>query len=83
MEHDVAEAEDGDVLDELLAEVVVDAVGVLLGENLREARGELLDDSRSRPNGFSTITLVSPVEELHSLAAFCATGTKMEGGMER
>jgi len=41
LEHDVAEAEDGDVLDELLAEVVVDAVGVLLGENLREARGEL------------------------------------------
>ena len=38
---------------------------------------------KSRPNGFSTMTRVSPDSDETCRAAFCATGTKMDGGMDR
>lgn len=42
-----------------------------------------LDDSESRPNGFSTMTLVHPsAEEARRLAHF-TTSTNMFGGIER
>ena len=83
MEHDVAEAQHGNVLDEFLTEVVIDAIGVLLREILRQSLRELRDESRSLPKGFSTITRVWPDLDETCLDAFCATGMKIDGGMER
>lgn len=42
-----------------------------------------LDDSKSRPNGFSTITLVQPFTEEALLLAHLATSTNMFGGIDK
>lgn len=42
-----------------------------------------LDDSESRPNGFSTITLVHPVAEEALVLAHFTTSTNMFGGMDK
>ena len=55
LEQHVREPEHEEVLDRLLAEVVVDAEDALLGEDARAASCSARSaDCRSRPNGFST-----------------------------
>jgi hypothetical protein len=54
LEQGVREAEHQQVLDALLAEVVVDAEDALLGEHAVQGVVQLLRAGESRPNGFST-----------------------------
>ena len=61
LEDAVGEAEDQDVLDRLLAQVVVDAVDLALAEDLRAAGGSARGPlRRSWPNGFSTTMRFQP-----------------------
>ena len=61
LEDAVAEAEDEQVADRLLAQVVVDAVDLRLVEDAHDRVVELrAADSRSWPNGFSTTMRAQP-----------------------
>ena len=61
LEHPVGEAEGQEVLHRLLAEVVVDAVDLLLAPVApAAARLSSMRGSRSCPNGFSTMSASSP-----------------------
>ena len=52
LEHDVRKAHDGEVLDQLLPEVVIDAIRLLLAQVLRERRGQLARARQVSPERF-------------------------------
>ena len=88
LEDAVGEAEHHDVLHRLLAEVVVDAVDLLLAEDLAGcSRLSACADSRSWPNGFSMITRRQlPVSSSHQARLAEAGGrsaAKKLGGTAR
>ena len=80
LEDPVGEAEDQEVLDRLLAEVVVDAVDLLLDEDVCRRSLSSRALARSRPNGFSMITRTKPRRPRHGPAALsCPTIARRAG----
>ena len=61
LEERVAEPQGQDVLDGLLAQVMVDPVDLVLLEDPRDVAVQRPGDARSWPNGFSMMTRLQPV----------------------
>jgi hypothetical protein len=110
LKDEVGEAEDGQVLDQLLAQIMVNPAGCIhmsmfisrsrvsqcvlcmvstclnicsSAKYFFRDRVSSPEDSESRPNGFSTINLVHPVEEDAVRLADLTTSTNMLGGIDK
>ena len=80
LEQGVREPEDQQVLDALLAEVVVDAEDAVLGEHLvQDVAFSSSAEARSRPNGFSTT--MRPLVLSPTSASERATSGNADGGI--
>ena len=79
LEERVGEAEDQDVLDRVLAEVVIDAVELVFVEDGMEVAVETPGALRDRwPKGFSTMTLRHPVAPVEAGSAELAGDDREE-----
>jgi len=87
LEDRVGETQDEQILDGLLAEVVVDAEDLRLAEVARGDGVEVDGGSRSLPKGFSMMTLLSrsvprPRAARPDWPRFSRMGSKTDGGVE-
>ena len=81
LEHRIGEPRIEDVLNRLLAQIVVDAKDRIFGKMLEQRVVERLADSRSRPNGFSTTRRASTLRP--ALASAETTTPNRLGGIAR